>query len=66
MSLHLYPYDLPPIADLSADQLDGIGCVYCPADTLIMPGDKFVPVGRIRGCQVFAHEDCAQSHKWED
>lgn len=53
-------YHLPPAKELSLLQLDGVNCVYC------VRWDPSVPVGHIRGCQVFAHAECAEENREGD
>lgn len=66
MSIHLYRYDLPAFADISNLQWSGKECIYCPSGTVDASKDVTKVVGRIHGHCVFAHPECAESHKWED
>jgi hypothetical protein len=66
MRIHLYRYDLPAFADISILQWDGQECVYCPSGTVSASEGAMKPVGHIHSSQVFAHLECAESHKWED
>lgn len=54
----LYPYSLPPAAELSPQQLDGWNCIYCGGGEGSMR-----PVGSLRGGQLFAHTGCAEGHR---
>lgn len=57
----LYPFSLPPVAGLTFRQTDGWDCVYCGGTE-----GRMVPVGRLRGVQVFAHAGCAEDHRITD
>jgi hypothetical protein len=66
VTIHLYPFNLPPVAEMNTAQLDGQECVYCPGD-----GEgRMKPVGRVRSGPnrplLFAHIECAEAHRWED
>ncbi|MGW2515039.1 hypothetical protein ACWC0A_37860 [Streptomyces scopuliridis] len=57
----LYPFHLPPADTLSNLQLDGVDCVYCD----FVHDEPMKPVGRIRGCLLFAHVGCAEENRIE-
>ncbi|MFG2292002.1 hypothetical protein [Streptomyces sp. NPDC048603] len=62
MTLHISPYDLPPVDELTPAQWDGFDCAYCPGD-----GDgSMCVVGRLRGRVLFAHIECADEHRWPE
>ncbi|MEV6134318.1 hypothetical protein AB0M05_47275 [Streptomyces violaceusniger] len=60
-----YPYELAPVEGLSAAQLGGTACVYCPADLAPGPDPAAWVVGWLRGVRVVAHRDCAEQHRIE-
>ncbi|WP_328967904.1 hypothetical protein [Streptomyces sp. NBC_00239] len=62
MNAHPYPYDLPPLQEITPEQWSGTDCVYCPG---IGDGAMRV-VGRIRGNVLFAHRECADDHRWPE
>lgn len=55
----IYPFSLPAVIDMSDAQLDGQYCVWCP----FPDDDPTIPVGIIRGVQVFGHRECAERHR---
>lgn len=62
MTIHLYPFNLPPVAEMNTAQLDGRECAFCPGDSV----GKMKPVGRIFGGLIFAHVECAEANRWEN
>lgn len=53
----LYPFDLPPFAELSNAQLASLACAYCGEDS---PRTR---IGSIHGTPLLAHPDCAELHR---
>jgi hypothetical protein len=58
----LYPFSLPPVAELNTAQMDGRECVYCPGES----DGAMRPVGRLFGGQLFAHTECAEENRIEE
>jgi hypothetical protein len=56
----LYPYELPPAADLTDDQVAGFNCAYCDE-----PG-AVVPIGSVRGVPLRADSACAEANRLPD
>lgn len=56
----LYPFSLPPFAELTHDQVGGTHCAYCD-----QPGPA-KPVGSICGVPLRAHVECAEAHRLPD
>lgn len=55
----LYPFNIPPVAELNMAQMDGLECVYCPGRS----DGAMRPVGRLFGGMLFAHKDCAEANR---
>lgn len=56
--MRIYPYALPPAADLDPAQLDGRSCTWCGDEDGAMR-----PVGYLRAVMLFAHDGCAEAHR---
>lgn len=58
----IYPFSLPPLAELNMAQMSGDECVYC----WFSGKDAMRPVGRLMGGLLWGHIDCAEENRIEE